>query len=323
MLRLKSILKIDKLEMDFVNEVKVSSSWKNLTDTCTIKLPRALKTKKGLYLKEYLWYGAEVSFSCGYEEYGIIERFKGYITSFNADTAVAEIKCEDEMFKLKQTSKLNKTFASGDVEAILSWLKKETKSTWDYEILGDNIQVGTVIFEKLSAAKCLLKLKDDYGLVCFFRDGKLIVGKPYETDFSKLVKRQFEYGRNVISWKELKWRSKDEAKLKVKVTNHLPDGTKKEITIGDEEGEERSLDFYNRNDSDLKKEAQALYDRMKYDGYRGKIMAFGEPFVKHGNVAVIQDWRLPVRDGEYFIDGVETTLKVASLRQEITLGPKL
>lgn len=323
MLQLQCELSIGKLFFDFVHEVKINSSWKNLTDTCTIKVPRNLKTKSGLYLKDYLWYEDEVVFKGGYQEYGISERFKGYVSAFSADTPIAEIECEDEMYKLKRTGKLNKSWANGDVDAILSWLKQQTNSTWAYDVLGDKLSIGAVKFEDLSAAKCLLKLKDDYGLVCFFRNGVLTVGKPYETDSSKLVKTRFEYGSNVISWRNLKWKNKDEVKLKVKVTNHLPDGKKKEITVGDADGEERTLNFYNRTEADLKKEAEALYARMKYDGYRGSITCFGEPLVKHGEVAVIKDWRMPERDGEYFIDAVETTHTVSSIRQEITLGPKV
>lgn len=323
MLRLQCELTIDELFFDYVNEVTTSSSWKNLTDTATIKIPRNLKTKRGLYLKDYLWYNDAVVFKGGYQEYGIKERFRGYVTSFNADTAVAVIECEDEMYQLKQTGKLNKSWANADVDTILTWLKEKTNATWQFDVLGDKVSLGALRFEDLSAAKCLQKLKDDYGLVCFFRNGVLTVGKPYETDPAKWVKREFEYGRNVISWKELKWKNKDEVKLKIKVTNHLPDGSKKVITTGDADGEERCLDFYNRSESDLKKEADALYERMKYDGYRGTITAFGEPFVQHGNIAVIKDWRMPERAGEYFIDAVETTHGVKSIRQVITLGPKV
>lgn len=322
-LRLRCELSIGDLFFDYVNEVKISSTWKNLTQTAVIKLPRNLKTKDGRLLREFLQYGAAVSFKCGYQEYGIAERFSGYISSFDADTAIAVINCEDEMWKLKQTGKLNKSWANGDLETIVRWIKQQSNSTWSYDILGDKVSLGAVKFEGLSAAKCLQKLKDDYGIVCFFRNGVLTLGKPYETDASKRVKRLFEYGRNVIKWNGLKWRSKDEVKLHVKVTNHKADGSKTEITVGDADGEERSLDFYNRTDADLKKEAEALYERMKYDGYSGKFEAFGEPFVQHGHIATINHWRLPARNGEYFIDGVDATYKVASIRQQIELGPKV
>lgn len=323
MLRLQSELTIDELFFDYGHEVRVNSSWKNLTDTCTIKMPRNLKTRDLYKFSDYVAVGDDVLFKHGYQEYGMQQRFKGYVTGYNFDTTLAEITCEDEMFLLKQTGKLNKSFKNGDVDSILSWLKQATNSTWQFDVLGDKVTLGAVKFENLSAAKVLQKLKDDYGLVCFFRNGVLTVGKPYETDRTKWVKRTFEYGRNVISWKNLKWRGADEVKLKVKVTIHQTDGKKKTFEIGDADGEERTLNFYNRSETDVRKEAQQLFERMKYDGFRGSIECFGEPFVQHGNIAIIKDWRFPERQGEYFIDAVETTHKVASIRQVITLGPKV
>ena len=60
---------------------------------------------------------------------------------------------------------------------------------------------------------------------------------------------------------------------------------------------------------------------MKYSGYRGKLTAFGIPAVAHGNVAVIKDYRMPDREGKYFIDSVETTFSNGGMRQVFELGP--
>ena len=322
MLQLECEIKIGELFFDFTHYVKIKSSWKTLTDTAVLKFPRNLKTKDDVNFKEVLTAGTPVSIKLGYKEYGITERFTGYVSDLGADTAIAEITCEDEMWNLKQTN-INKSWKDGNVEDIIKYLKAQAGATWGYEILGDKVQIGQVKFENVPVSKCLQKLKDDYGMICFFRNGKLMVGKPYDPDSTKRRKVLFEYGRNVISWKDLKFKRKEEVKLKVKIVNHKANGTKKEFIAGDKDGEERTLDFYNRKEDDLKKEAYALLEKMKYDGYRGKIIAFGEPVIQHGDTAQIRDWRYTERESEIFVDDVETTFNVSKIRQEIELGLKV
>lgn len=318
---LRSEVSIGSLFFEFTNEVKIKSAWRNLTDTCTIKIPRNITTLDGVKIDEAVKAGDLVSVKHSYQGFDLPERFAGYVSGFNAATAVFEITCEDEMWKMKQTT-ISKSWPDANLEDVIKHIKTATNSTWEYEILGDRVQIGQVKFEKLSAAKCFLELKDKYGIYCFFRSGKLIVGKPYEPDSSKRNEVELEYGRNVISWKDLVYKKSTEVKLKVTIVNHAPDGSKKEFTVGDEGGEERTLDFYNRKESELKAEAQGWLDKLKYDGYHGKLLLFGEPVVKHGDVVVIKDWRYPEREGKYFVDSVEDAKTTKSIRQLIEIGPK-
>ncbi len=318
----QSQMQIGKLFFDYTGGVDIDSNWRNLTDTCTIRLPRNLKTQGGLYLRDAVETNNEVVIKLGYSKYGLSQRFKGYVTGFNADTTVAVINCEDEMWNLKQTAKMNASYKDGDLETIIKAIRQKAGANWQYELLGDKVSLGQVKFEALSGAKILQKLKDDYGIYSFFRNGVLTVGKPYNPDSSKRQRRLFAYGVNMIDMSDLEFKRKKDVRIKVKMVNHKADGKKEEYTTGDEDGEERTLDFYNRKLSDLKLEAGTWLDKLKYDGYRGSFEAFGEPRVNHGDVAVIRDWRFPDREGEYFIDAVETTGTVKTIRQKITLGPK-
>jgi hypothetical protein len=242
------------------------------------------------------------------------------VECLGAATTIAEIICQDEMWKMKQSS-LTHSWANANLEDVILYIRKQTNSTWEYEILGDRVQIGQFKIEKESAAKAFEKLKTRYGIYCFFRNGKLIVGKPYETDPTKWNVVELEYGRNVITWKDLIYKRKEEVQISITAVNHKPSGGKKEIHVGDVNGEVRTLDFYNLTDAALRSQALALLDLLKYDGYRGKIHCFLEPTINQGDVVNITDWRYPERDGMYFVDSVEPSINGAEGRQLVELGP--
>lgn len=320
-LRLCTDITIGNLSFDFVNAFDNKSTWKNLTDTATIKLPRALKTLDGVKLGEAVKIGDKVSAKFGYD-LETDERFTGYVARVGADTAIAEIECEDEMWLLKRSEPINKSWKDTDVRTVIDYIKQQTGAKFDVEMLGDSIGIGQFKIEGLSGARALQKLKDDCFQTCFFRDGKLIVGKPYEPDPRKRTKVRFEYGKNIISWRDLKYQRKDEVRLKVRAISNMPDGKKKEVTVGDSDGEERTLNFYNISETALKQQAEAMIDKLKFDGYRGTFPAFGYPLVKHGYVVELRDWRYPERNGDFFVDTVDIEVRVATFRQIIELGFK-
>ena len=68
-------IKIGSLTVDFVHEVTVESTWKELTQKATILLPAALKVDKNK-LKDAIPKGTEVSIQIGYESEGLQEIFK-------------------------------------------------------------------------------------------------------------------------------------------------------------------------------------------------------------------------------------------------------
>ena len=312
---------------DYVHKGSIKSDWRTMTNTAKLEYPRALKTRDNLQIDQALKIGDAVSISIGYDN-NPVQRFTGYVSQIGAATAICEITCEDEMWKLKQTS-LTKSWPNTTVDEIIGYIKQKTNATWNYEILGDSIAVdgfktnklGAAKVEKLSAAKMLLKLKDDFGIYSFFRNGKLIVGKPYEPDSSKWNRVALAYGQNVVSWKDLTYKRASEVSLKVTCVNHLSTGKKKEIIVGDDTGESRTLDFYNLSDATLKTIANEMLAKLKYDGYRGKIHLLGEPYITDGDVADVTSWLYPERDGSFFVDAVETEFTHKTIKQAVTLGP--
>lgn len=314
MLQLTCDIRIGQERFDYVNEVQIVSAWKNLTDTAIIKMPRKLITRNNM---EVVKVGQEVEIKLGYD-LNTSTRFKGYVDVIGAATEMIEIKCQDEMWNLKQGS-ISKSWKATDLETVLTHLKTEIKGLV-CKVSGDNLKLGPLTIEGLSPARILQKLKDDFGVYSFFRKGELIVGVPYsQTPLPGIV---FEYGKNVISWKGLSYKDETDVKAKVKIINAKSDGTKEESVKGDSSGEERTFHYYDLSKVNLDKHAETLLKQMKYSGYRGKFTVFGEPIVNHGDIASIKDKRVDGREGDYYIDGVDTSFSSSGMRQAITLGPK-
>ena len=319
MLQLSCEIEIEGEKFDYVGEVQILSSWKTLTDTATIKVPRNLISRNKMKLNDKVAVGHKVSIRLGYNLEPSL-RFKGYVDAIGAATNEMEIKCQDDMWLLKKGS-YTCSWKNASIDDVVGFIKDSYQLKFEHETLGDFVSLGQWKVEGLSGAKILQKLKDDFGIGSFFRNGILVLGKPYETKVDAKKEISFAYGQNVITWKDLTYRDKKDIKLKTRLINMKPNGTKEESIKGDDDGEERTLHFYNLSKTDLDKQADALIERMKYSGYRGKLTAFGIPAVAHGNVAVIKDYRMPDREGKYFIDSVETTFSNGGMRQVFELGP--
>jgi hypothetical protein len=309
MFNLNCKITLGPYELDFVHEVEVQSGWELLTDTAVIKLPLNLKLEKNR-LRDRLVNGSYVNIKTGYDgKYHSI--FTGYITNVKPGVPV-EIECEDEMWKLKQ-SKITDTLQNADIEALM----KKHYARYKHRVL--NAALGSqFVIDNASAAKVLDTIKSDYGLNSFFRNGVLNVGMPYDPEYSRTV--VFKFQHNIIS-DNLEFKRKEDVKIKVKAISNKKDGKKLEIELGDDDGEQRTLNFYELDEKSLKEAAEREMEKLKYDGYRGSFTTFGEPFVRHGDIAYLNSREPSERNGKYYVDKVTYTFGMGGYRQNITLGP--
>jgi len=307
---LKCDIQIGKLSFQWVNSIEVESSWQMLTDNATIVLPANIKVDKNK-LSEQIKTGDKVTIKTGYKE-RLNTVFIGYVTYVKPSVPI-EITCEDEMWKLKQVS-INVSGRAKDLDEFMHQYYS------DYEVDALNIAIGKYYYANKSKAKVLEELKSDFGLYAFFRNEKLVVGKQYSGSGSAKIKFKLDY--NIIT-DELEYKRKDQIKLKVKAISNNADGTKLEIELGDADGESRTLNFYDLTKSELKEFAQREIERLKYDGWRGSFTAFGEPFVRHGDVVELEHAEDSDKKGFYYVDKVVYTFGIDGYRQEITLGAKV
>lgn len=301
-------------EFDFVNSVEINSSYENFTDTAKIVLPRKLSFEgKDLFSGANALFkrGDQVKIELGYYP-NLVTRFDGYISYVNGSLPV-EIECEDKMFLLKQTTVSKYAVASTSLKDLLTAV---LPSNIEFNAL--DVQLGSFRISNATVSKILDTLKSDYGFYSYFVNGVLHVGFP--SNASDTVTEEFLFEKTIIDDSELKYQLKDEMFIKVVAISMQSDNSKKEVTVGDSDGSQRTFYTYNDTDSALNEFANLKLNEIKYTGYTGSFLTFGEPFVRHGDVAKLSSTKLPERDGNYEIVGVTTTFGMDGYRQNIQLG---
>lgn len=310
---LKSNITLGHYLFDFVNEVKVESTWKVFTDKATIKLPAALKIDASS-LKKSIPVGSKVEIKLGYEKYGMQKLFKGYVVTVHNKVPV-EIECEDEMWNLKQIQ-INDNCRNEKLGDYLS-------RVLDVDVDCFDINVSSMVVNKLTGVQLLDKIKQEFGFASYFRNDVLVVGKNYSQDNPKSHTVIIDQAYNCnVKKQDLEYMSKDDVRIKVTAISNMPNGDKEEIEFGDKDGEERTLNFYNIPKSELKKIAKEEAKKLKYDGYRGDLTLFGAPIVFHGDILQLTNSQESDKTGDYFIDKVSYSFGVKGFEQKIEPGPK-
>lgn len=309
---LQSHITIGSYLFDFVHEVEVESTWQNQTATARIKLPAALRIDKNK-LKETFPKGTKVEIKLGYKD-RLNTVFTGYVSRIRA-TVPVEIECEDEMWQLKQIQ-VNSNAKNESMQVYLSRVLNMSVNCFD-------VQLPKFIAHNITGSQLLNQIKSDFGFPSFFRNGQLVVGIQYADSGYKTHTVTFDNARNSnVANNSLEYASKDDVKVKVTAISNLPDGKKHEVELGDPDGESRTLNFYNVSEKDLKAIAEKEMTRMQYDGWRGDLTLFGEPFVQHGDVLELTNDQESDKTGTYWVDGVTYRFGVSGFRQVIKLGPK-
>ena len=300
-----------------VTEIVVESSWKLLTDTAEIVIPRKVKFFDKNNVREVFRRGDFVTISFGYN--GInVEEFRGYITEVSADIPI-RIKLQDEMWKLKQVPV---NFSSPNIS--LKELLTSIAPGYKVDAL-EGVQIGSVRFPKTTVAAVLEKLQQDpWKLNTYFKtvNGSpvLVCGKYYADDSSE-AKVNFNLERNCVS-SSLNYVRKDDIQILIKGVSTLSNGTKIEVEFGDKNGQTRQLTHYNKTKSELEVLVKLDFEKSKQDRFDGSYTAFGIPSVKHGQKANLSSNLYKDRNGIYYIEGVTKTFNREGIRQVIKLDQK-
>jgi hypothetical protein len=252
--------------------------------------------------------GDEVSISLGYD--GLLKKeFQGYVSEVQAGSPTTII-CQDAMWLLKRKP-VSKTFRIVKLKELLDAI------TSDIQVVAAEIGLGQFRIKDATPVQVLEEIKKTYGLVSFFKGDTLYSGLPYPVIGQT---HNFEFGRNIIDQgTELSFVSKEDTRIRVKAISIKPDNTKIEVEVGDPEGELRTLNFYNLSQSDLKKMAEQEAEKLRYDGFRGSFMAFGQPSVQHGDIVRIADNKYN-RSGQYIVKSVTKTVTIdGGYRQKIEI----
>lgn len=200
---LKSEINIGDYLFRSVNEVEITKSVEELSDTAVIKMPSKFVIRKNgeeKLVETALKVGDKVEIKLGYEgKYEGVE-FVGYITAIGSKIPL-EIKCEDAMWLLRRK---NITHAFNDKTKLKTILQKVVEGT---EVqLSDKIpslKVDKFIIKEANGAQVLQKLKEQLALSIYLdNEGKLYAGLEQMNNIGKeaiydlnynLVENNLEY----------------------------------------------------------------------------------------------------------------------------------
>lgn len=310
MVVLTSEIKIGDYTLAALVSLTITTSWETLTDTMKLTLPSFI-THEGKRVSladaQLIKRGDPVSVKVGYD--GVNETvFEGFVRMVRAGSPVV-VECEDFAYTLKEGTQ-NLSFKSISLSELINQIAPDS-----INVVVDNVGLGQFRINNASPAKVLDEIKKAYGLKAFFRGNTLFVGRAYSV--TPTQSKKFEFQQNIIKDK-LEYKNQEDIKIKVRAVSMLPNNEKIETTVGDEDGEERTLTYYNLSLEDLKKAAEADIEGLRYSGYSGSFTAFGVPRVEHGDVVQITDDRHN-RKGNYYVRKVVKTFGVSGYRQVITL----
>lgn len=313
MLRVNSYIEIGQWKFDHCVEVEIVSDINSLTGTCKITIPR-----------KYNWLGKDIAMGdepyirrkdkvvvkMGYDG-KLKTQFIGYVKSIKAGVPVT-IECEDTMFLLKQNPIEKLTLRAG--MKLIDWLNVLIPT--QIKRVCSDVVMGELRISKKTPAEVLEWIKSNYGLTSYFRlhsDGTpvLYVGLAYSQLADDRKECTYRFGSNIIDANDLIYRREEDVRLKVKAIGVTRDNIKKEIEVGDEDGELRTVHYYNVDLPTLKQRAQEDVKRFKYTGYRGSFMTFGEPSIRVGDIANIVGNKYNP-DGKYLVSKVTKKIGVTT-----------
>lgn len=315
-------IEIDGLKFKRVHSVSIEESASQISRKATIQIPRtAHLTRQGRYLTEVetakeFRSGGPVTIRMGYN--GQLQtEFVGYVKSVKVGSPVT-IECEDAIYILRKR-RISKSWRTATLQQILDTILEGTNIRPIQPI--PNITFAPFYIHDTNGAAALQKLKDNLGLVIRIIDqDKLYIAYAERDDDQKVTLKLTE---NVID-DALEWVDEKDVRLKAKAVSIRKDNTRIETEVGDPDGDQRTLYFYNiKTKSDLKEIATRELQKYKYTGVRGDLTTFLIPTTKVGMTALIRDPIYPRRSGDYLVEKVVTTFDTSGGRRKIYPGLKV
>ena len=280
-----------------INSCEINQSVIELSDQATVVLPRNYKNQIGESVLDVLKVGQEVSIKLGYND-ELNEEFTGYVREIEADIPI-KIHIDDEMYPFKRNS------------FIESWEKTTLREVLETVSNGmpvecPDVNLGKLSIHKASSYKVFMDIKQAYGLYTYIKDDKLHCGFAYDIKDKATATHEYEFGRN-IKKNRLKYKRKEDYKIKLVAIANKPDGKKLKVEIGSKEqnASVRTLNFGNVEEKELRMLANAELNKLCFDGYSGNIIGFGQPLTQAGDILNLTDPREKDRAGKYLIESVK------------------
>lgn len=302
-----------EIVLNYITSVEIQSSWKMMTDTADIVLPRKLKVFGGASLLDYFTEGDRVSIELGYNR-NLRKEFKGYIQRIRRRLPIM-IHCEDEMYILKR-----KSVSYSKRSVTLGQLLKDLCGEYEVVTSFGDTELGAVRYANMSVSAILDDIRKNTGLYSYFIGKTLYCGNVY-SDKVQMPETEIYLERNAVS-QDLQQTGGD---YEVIATAILKGGKKLEAKAGTKGAEVVNLNYNDKDKSVtvevLKKFAERYYESLKKQKYKGGIELFGVPEIDHGRIINLKSEITPEMNGRYFVEKVTKTFSDnATYRQKVELG---
>lgn len=312
-----------KYTFTFVNDIDIVSTWDQLTDTCKIIIPRNINFKDKDLKKDVFVKGDKVKVYLGYDENYVL-RFTGYIVKVDFTLPIT-IQLEDASYLLKKNKLAKKSYSSVDSTTLI----KNIVGNVVKFVMTSNQNLGQfVIKDGVTTSEVLKYLQENHKIYSWFRDDVLYVGLAYYNNIAK--RHVFDVNKNVVE-NNLEYNDLEDIQIKIKATSvnqEIVGGKSKEkkITVyypsEQTDGSTRTYNgSMNISESDLKKEAKAYYESLRFNGYTGSFTSFGAPSVNHGDIVKFINKEIPENnEQQYLVKSVNIKFGVNGYRNTIELG---
>ena len=328
MLRLSSKITIGEYSFTNCVDVKIKSTWNQLTDTCTITIPRKVKWgEKDLAVggDPAIKIGDKVKVELGYNQQ-LSTYYNGYVTNISVKTPVT-IECQDAMWFLKQCSGSFTLGKGSTLDDIITEVKRvynasDIKKKYGVTLKFNTLQkteIGSFRADRVTMAFVFSSLKEKLGIVTFCRNNVFSVGWAYNADEGKEVQRIFNY--NIIS-DNLENRKAEDIRIKI-IVKSIDNKLLKSVEVGDADGDTRTYYVSGvTTQAQMKARGEAELPKFKYTGWFGGFETFGDVFIQHGDWIDLVDPVITDRNGKFFVKEVETDFGVKGFRNNVTLDKK-
>ena len=297
-LNMASRVTLGNVQLNNISGYEINENILEMSNVASITIPRNYKKLADKPILDVIKVGDKVKIEGGYNGLFGIE-FTGYIKEIESDLPLI-IHCEDETYVLRQTSFI-KSYKSATLKQVLTDIIPQS-ITWE----APDTHIGKYQIDRASAHDVLNDLMKRYGLYSRLNNGHLKVGLAYDFAGRSSV-HVYTIGVDVKK-NELKYKRKDDFKIRFKATATSPNGKKVHVTVGsmDLDASERTLNFAGpMTEAELKEKARAIMAKLVYDGYTGTITGFGMPRTRAGDALEIRDKLEPERAGKYLIEKVD------------------
>jgi hypothetical protein len=321
-----------------VNEVKIKRSVKDMIDTAVMKIPAFAQTQNifavlplgipgltsppqnaatSIETSKFFKEGDKVTIQLGYNDKRLQE-FKGFIRRVSPEIPCL-IECEGYAYQLRKKP-FTGSWKTVSLKEFLTELVKDTDIVLSKLI--PQYTLTNICIKNGNALAALQYVQGKTHLAVFFHFETLYFGleqaypgKPVE----------FRLGWNTRGRNNLKYRLASNDKILVRMVAGKGKNNKRVLVeVGDKGGTVFTENIaFIKDEHTLREIANGILLRYKYTGFEGAIDCFMQPFCQPGDTAIITDQPYKVRDGSYFINGIDITFGMNGGLRKVQLGRAL